>query len=137
MELVSLGEEEKLRLSAFCRRSSQTVITSDDLEKLLSTVPSYTPLEKLDNLLLVLAERTDRLGQGADFDVSVDYPLVVSSPDEVVFLMDALRNLGFIKTVSMDSGDHVTMQGWERIKEIQKSGRDSKRAFVAMWLTGR
>lgn len=133
MELLSLGDEEKLRLSAFCRRSSRTVITSDNVDALLSTVPSYTPLEKLDNLLLVLAERTERLGQDADFDVSSDYPLLISTPEEVAFLMNALKVRGFVKAVSMDSGDHITMEGWERVREIQKSGRDSKRAFVAMW----
>jgi hypothetical protein len=134
---IELTTDQKNRLSAFCRRTGTSdppaLIKSGNIETLISTLPTFGPIEKLDNLLLLLAERTKQVGQDADFDVSCDYPLLISTPDELAFLMDALKNSGFVQARSMDSGDHVTMRGWERVQQIQKSGRDSKRTFVAMW----
>src|SRR5205823_8660080 len=74
-EPLPLAEEDKLRLSAVCRRtgtpSSPIIITSDNIDALLNSLPVHTPLEKLDNLLVLLAERTQQLGQGFDFNVAI------------------------------------------------------------------
>jgi len=45
-----------------------------------------------------------------------------------------VRRAPFIQ--NKNAGTQVTMKGWERIQYIQKSGRDSKRVFVAMWFDG-
>jgi len=85
---------------------------------------------------LLLAERTSQLGQSASFQSSLDYPLLISSPDEIDFLLSALGREEFISSSGRDAGVYVTMRGWERVQQVQKSGRDSKRAFVAMWFDG-
>src|SRR5258708_21239622 len=131
--------EQKLRLSAFCRRAGRATppptIQSDNIEQLLSTLPVFGPLEKLDNLLLLLGERTSKLGENAPLDEQLDYPLLISYPEEITFLRENLWTEGFIQA-GTNAGIRVTMKGWERIQHIQKSGRDSKRAFVAMWFDG-
>jgi len=64
----------------------------------------------------------------------VDAPLLVCHEDEIAFLKETLWTDGFIQ--NKNAGTQVTMKGWERIQHIQKSGRESKRVFVAMWFDG-
>ena len=133
--LTVLPPEMKFRLSAFCRRAGTTTepptILSNNIGELVGTLPTFAPLEKLDNVLLFIAERTAELGQTARFNPLEDYPLLICSPDELLFLAAALKSAGFI--ADQDEGFVITMPGWHRVQQIQKSGRESKRAFVAMW----
>src|SRR5258708_22009342 len=127
--------EQKFRLSAFCRRAGKSIpppmIRSDNIEKLLESIPVFGPLEKLDNLLLLFGERTSKLGGNALLNEELDAALLICHEDEIAFLKETLWTDGFIQ--NKNAGTQVTMKGWERIQQIQKSGRDSKRAFVAMW----
>lgn len=127
--------EHKFRLSAFCRRAGKPIsppmIRSDNIDKLLETVPVFGPLEKLDNLLLLLGDRTSKLGGNALLNEELDAALLICHEDEIAFLKETLWTDGFIQ--NKNASTQVTMKGWERIQQIQKSGKDSKRAFVAMW----
>src|SRR5438128_8368566 len=90
--ISGLKPEQKSLLSAFCRRASSgnnvVKILSTNIEELISSLPKFTPAEKLDNLLELLGERTAGLGAYANFQGQTDYPLLVlQDSDEVDYLL--------------------------------------------------
>ncbi len=133
---MALRPEQKLGLSSVCRRASSAnsviEILSTNVDQLLKSLPQYSPPEKLDNLLQLMAEKTPTLGEYTEFDKDVDYPLlVISAPSEVDYLMRELLARHYVDG-TLD-GLALTMQGWERLEEIKEEGRASTRCFVAMW----
>jgi hypothetical protein len=134
--LENLDVARNMKLSAYCRRTSRGAflpeITHENIEQLISLVPRYTPLEQMDNLLRVLGEMSAGLGQYSAFSAYRDYPLVTTTGvEEIQFLSSALRERGYLDKTT----NHIrlTLAGWERLEEIQKAGKQSNRAFVAMW----
>jgi hypothetical protein len=127
-------------LSAYCRRRPQgaetPTIKTDTIEQFIQTLPHYTPPEKLDNLLELMARMTPRLGEPTGFNADTDYPLLIAQgPNEVRFLALDLDVRGYLygPRVGPNSPPTVLLRGWERLEEIKRSGRLSNRAFVAMW----
>jgi hypothetical protein len=121
-------------LSAFFRRIPDTatvpVVTSLNLDQHLAGVPSYTPIEKADRLLVELARATRQLSDSPEFDPARDYPLVVAADSgEVETLTSWLVRAGYVEKHHLS----LTLEGWQRVDEMRKSGRESGRAFVAMW----
>jgi hypothetical protein len=134
--LIALRPEQKAALSAFCRRAkngnSFVTIQSNNIEFLLASLPKYTPPEKLDNLLQLMADLTPRIGENSHFDLDRDYPLLVAEGrDEINFFTDVLLSRGLLDGDL--GGLHVTMPSWERLEQIRQSGHSSTRCFVAMW----
>jgi hypothetical protein len=134
--VTGLEAAQKPLLSAYCRRlpegSDPPRITTTTADEFMRTLPSYTPPEKMDNLLELLGRRSAAPGEFAPFTPGVDYPLLIArDPKEVQFLLSELTNRGFIGT--SNAGIWLKLAGWERLEEIRKKGRLSNRAFVAMW----
>lgn len=134
--LCILEPKQKPLLSAYCRRvptgPEAPTILSTNIEELIRTLPEYTPPEKLDNLLVLIAQMTAGLGDYTTFSAKRDYPLLIArDADEVTFLRSGLTELGYI--TGTNDGFLVTLDGWKRLEEIRKAGRASNRAFVAMW----
>jgi hypothetical protein len=134
--LTVLRPAQKPLLSAFCRRASRgnnfVTIASNNIEQLIASLPTFSPPERLDNLLELMAEMTTRVGQQTQFDVDRDYPLLImDGRDDVNFFVDVLLNRGLLDGDL--GGLHLTMAGWERLEQIRHSGRVSTRCFVAMW----
>jgi hypothetical protein len=124
-------------LSAFCRRARRgndfVTISSDNVEQFIASLPNYSPPEKLDNLLQLVAEKTPGPGEYTQFDAARDYPLLIARDrNEVEYLMDELLNRGYVKG-NLDNAFALTMPGWERLEEVRKRGPASARCFVAMW----
>ncbi|MBZ5706901.1 MAG: hypothetical protein LAN63_16240 [Acidobacteriia bacterium] len=136
LALEALRPEQKPLLSAFCRRARQgnnfVTILSDNIEQLIASLPKYSPPEKLDNLLELMAEMTPRVGEYTQFDSDRDYPLLIAqNRDEVEYFTQELIRRGYLDG-TMD-GLALTMPAWERLEQIRKSGHASTRCFVAMW----
>lgn len=134
--LIALRAEQKFLLSAFCRRtrrgSDSVTIRSSNIEQLVASLPKYSPPEKLDNLLQLMAEKTQELGQYTQFDSARDYPLLIArDSDEVEYFIQELLKRGYLDG-SMD-GRALTIPGWERLEQVKKAGYVSARCFVAMW----
>ncbi len=63
-----------------------------------------------------------------------DWPGLFAEGDMCVYLLHRLRDLEFITlTESAPIRFSMLPKGWERIKSLQRPGRDSRQAFVAMW----
>lgn len=123
-------------LSAWCRgiRSQYDVslIKQADVATIIADTPTYSVLEKLDLTLNAIAEKTSEPGQRSQFAAQNDYPVVYAASDhEVGYYIHELANLGYIR---QDSGvATILTKGFQRLMEMQKSGRTSAFAFVAMW----
>jgi hypothetical protein len=133
--LTGLEPAQKPLLAAYCRRLPQEAepprITSATIQQFIYAVPKYTPLEKLDNLLAIMGRMSAGLGKYTTFDSKKDYPLLVAeNSDEAEFLLRELHKREYTDG-NMD-GTFLTLRGWERLPEVQRGGRLSNRAFVAM-----
>lgn len=132
----ALTSENKWQLSAYCRRlpkgSEPPMIARGTIHQFISALPRYTPPEKLDNFLDLMAQMTPALGEYTTFNPDRDYPLLIArNSGEVGFLMNHLSKRGFTEGTHHDIS--LTMDGWQRLEEIQHAGRLSNRVFVAMW----
>jgi len=107
-------------------------ILSSNIEQLVTSLPKYSPPEKLDNLLQLMAERTQELGEYTRFDSARDYPLLIArGRDEVEYFTQELLKRGYLDG-TLD-GLALTIPGWERLEQVKKAGYVSTRCFVAMW----
>jgi hypothetical protein len=134
--LVGLRAEHKPLLSAFCRRAVRgnnfVTILSSNIEQLVASLPEYSPPEKLDNLLQLMAEMTLGPGEFTRFDSARDHPLLIAQGQNEVeyFTQELLKR----ELLNGDLGGlGLTMSGWERLEQIKKTGHASTRGFVAMW----
>ena len=98
----------------------------------LDHVTVRSAIEQTDLLLQELAKRTSRLGAPGKFNSSTDYPLLTAKgAQEVDTLRAWLVHAGYVDQTSHPPAV-LTLAGWRRVEELQRSGRDSLRAFVAM-----
>ncbi len=134
--MLGWSAEQRQKLTAAVRRGSAggnlVVILSTSVEGLLRSVPSYSVPEKLDNLLRAVARLTPRVDQKSTFLPAFDFPLVPAEDEhEVHYLILALQARGLVDTSSRSP--KLTVSGWERLEEMTQAGKNSDRAFVAMW----
>jgi hypothetical protein len=121
--------------AAFRRIQSEhdvELVKRQDVAAIIANTPEYSVLEKLDLTLNEIAQKTHEPGQRSGFSAQNDYPLVyAASPNEAGYYIVQLANLGYVQ---QDSGiAMISARGFQRLMEIQKSGRTSAFAFVAMW----
>ena len=123
-------------LSAALKRrpagQAYATIKREDVEQILKDSPSFTVLEHIDLVLNTVANLTQRPGDISQFQYTRDYPLVyASSPDEALFYLRSLHQLGYVE---MDGPNaRLVLRGYERLEQIEKTGKQSNVAFVAMW----
>jgi len=123
-------------VSAWCRRIQSefdvSLLKQVDVATIIADTPDYSVLEKLDHTLDAIAAKTPQPGQKSQFIAQNDYPLVyAASPDEAAFYIRQLADLGY---VHQEAGiATILARGFQRLTEMQKSGRVSGFVFVAMW----
>ena len=98
-------------------------------------------LDQLDATLEYTHEHQGHSGAFVEYSqlTATDYPLVFARDEEELrhFLRN-LREQGFLdEPPGIDEQRRtrfrITTQGWQRLRELAKTGRDPDRAFVAMW----
>ena len=120
--LIALQPEQKYLLSAFCRRArhgnSFVTILSNNISQLVDSLPKYSPPEKMDNLLDLIAEMTVGPGEVSQFHNERDYPLLIARDrGEVDYFARELVHRNYLDGAR---GYALTMRGWERLEEIKK-----------------
>jgi len=107
------------------------ILVDDDIDAILKDTPTLSVLDKLDRTLSIISSMTTFPGTISGFRGSHDYPLVYAqAPEEAYFYVRELSNLGFV--------DHdppsvkMLANGYKRLFDIQRAGRESTFAFVAM-----
>ena len=80
-------------------------------------------------------ERPDR---GVDVELAKDFPLVMArDAEEFGSYLRLLSDRDLVNGIESINGrfsnTHLTPDGWERVRTIESSLKDSNQAFVAMW----
>jgi len=115
------------------------------LEKIINEAEfPRTPKNKLDSLLLFIYENQSHEGAKVDFKKYGDwnyflYRMYFKNNEEYWFYLKTLKELNlisFIDTTSKDGNSAIdirlTYQGLDYIINIQESGENSKKCFIAM-----
>lgn len=142
LQILRAGSYAKAsyKLSGMTRRASELggplTLTTDTIQDILKSAPQFqTPFDVLDRLLLVLHEHLTRLTGGVHL-TDVDYPLVFAHDvQEFREFVGLLESMGWITAKRQEAGwdCFITLSGWSRVAELRQVGRQSDRAFVAMW----
>lgn len=132
-EAIRLGKTHII--SAWFRRINlrdALLVKRLDIGTIIADTPEYSALEKLDRTLVAIAHKTPEPGQFSQFTPYNDYPLVYArSFDEADFYIRQLADLGYVR---QDGGIPLLVaRGFQRLIEMQRSGRTSGFVFVAMW----
>lgn len=134
---------ERYLLSALTRRATiegnRLEILAGNLGDLVANAPRpNTPHDVLEPLLLAIHASTPSDLTGYARIPYSDYPLyIVPSADTLGEYLKLLEKLGLIEFEPyQDDGDvfwvRLTLSGWDRVEELRRGGKASKRAFVAM-----
>jgi hypothetical protein len=103
-------------------------ITSDRLDELRS-LPVLPFIERAKRLLILMADRTYRLGQSIDLsDVKIETRLQAIDPGETAFLADFLRGEGWVQGKLV-----LTAKGAIQADQWKRAASSSMQGFVAMW----
>lgn len=123
------------------RVETRLMLTSDSVPTLLSDsgLPR-DPLDKLDVMLEYAKDHQQKIEEFIEYgpQVATDYPLVFArSPEEFLYLFRMLSEQGLLdeplgRDPARRTSFRITPEGWKRLRELAKTGRDTNRAFVAM-----
>lgn len=136
-EGLRLKPDLKFRLSSVTRKSTgagqaeAVEITSENIGRLVNSLPRYGPVEKLDVALRTVAEMTDYLGGTSRFSLMHDYPLLAfASYKETQFVLETLVGRHYLEMRGVALS--LSMTGWERFEQMRRIGPTSSTCFVAM-----
>lgn len=105
-----------------------------DLQEIAASVnPPRDPLEAIDKLVMFVFRRTTAAGDGVVIRSSTDRSAAYASTDEeFAFLLGQAESLGLLDATS-DRTWRLTLDGWQRVRQLKDSTRMPDQAFVAMW----
>ena len=133
--LAGIKLELRYLLSAAIRnRTGAEVVTISqaNVETLMQQAPKLGVSETLNQILELAAQRTEGIGSFSTLDLMTDYPLVAAhNSAEMYNLVGALKARGLL--IQQGNLVSLTVQGWERLEDIRRSGRSSSLVFVAMY----
>jgi len=130
-------------LSAAVRCLSETiwqdgyVITVSELDSYTSSVLELSVLDQFDAALKLICEMCPMVGLPSAFNYLEDWPLLTTEgPDTALYILWQLAEMGYLKNASVSNAPPIppkpTWKGYERLQQIQTSGRNSQNGFVAM-----
>lgn len=109
-------------------------LTSTNLDSIVSNAPEAVTA-KADRFLLNLANRSEYYGDELYYDYATQYPLAYArNYEELQELVRALHNRGLVRKPSTGDQIALTLDGWNRVENLETSSFQSDQAFVAMWL---
>lgn len=141
-DLVRLKPYEKAMLSAYTRNLTEDMfpipnlaaMNDEEKEEIIALLERKTPLEKLDNFILYLGNKSEYFGFPQKLLKENDYPLTYSkSEKEFEYIKNHAEQAGLTVNPHV-SGANValTWKGWERYEELKSSKALSNVCFVAM-----
>jgi hypothetical protein len=136
-------------------------IFSSGIKQLLADLPRYSVEQKIQLLLTRLGDVSKYAGQLLQFDPVLDYPIAYGvNESEAAFFISALIQGGHLVQGSIPSLEEhgirasvddviashtpdpdeeepeflaITVEGWREIQRLKSVGKNSSRAFIAMW----
>ena len=134
-------DSERYLLSAFCRRAKSPLrLDEERVQELVTSGQAFRhPAVKADELLLYLEGKSEeRFAAEVETYHDSEYPnWFARDAEESTRLLIHLQSKNLIEYNSAPLANPtrvvLTMPGWERARELQEAGPQSKRAFIAMW----
>lgn len=134
-------DSRRHRLSGVTRnatlRGTELEIAAADVYRLADSAPiTRTPLTALDDLLLLVADRTQSFSEKVPVEWTDYSILYLQGSRELTFL---LKQLVAMERIAPLEGDEpiwlvrLTLEGWKRVEELAERRINSHQAFVAMW----
>lgn len=115
------------------RGESVYLHTGNYLEYIENTRFPGNPLELVDELLKELNRRNPDIGGVVPISAIRDYPSIpVKSADQFHKISQYARDLGYIVSPANQQME-ITLEGWQRLDNLTRTGIDSNKVFVAMW----
>jgi len=142
--LKAMSPEDRAMLSAYTREfyehgADETELHNLDeqqTERILENYRIKSLDDKLNNFIQYIAKKTTYFGEEIEIDSRKDYPITYSKNiDEFENVFFLTKKLGFIECNSDKSDEQdikLSALGWAKSKEINKSGIQSKKCFIAM-----
>lgn len=111
--------------------------TLDDLHQLVDQYREKDPLEKLDNALLTINNKSVFVGDSVQVSIPRDYPYYhCFHKEELLSVLQFLAEQGYLtleKTIRTYRDVTITPKGYFRLQELIRFQTDSRKCFVAMW----
>ena len=111
--------------------------TLDDLHQLVDQYREKDPLEKLDNALLTINNKSVFVGDSVRVSIPHDYPYYhCFHKEELLSVLQFLAEQGYLtceKTIKTTRDVTITPKGYFRLQELIRFQTDSRKCFVAIW----
>ena len=140
--LSQLGATEKAKLTTWLidqrDQGDEYPLVTSDIVVLTAARPNLPVYERAHRLLRFIADQVSKVGENTPVGTETHAAYAWSEStqwQEVVYCLDYLKEQGWIRGVSTQSGmfqGTVTVAGYGRIQEL-RTNVDSSQAFVAMW----
>jgi hypothetical protein len=133
---------ERARISHGLFGRARAPVTSRTLEELCSTVRLPGAGDLLDNLLMYVAEETGGPGGTVDIDaISWRARIGAQNVEGVIWAITQCGELHYLHgtlSKTLDANEfrllnaQLLLAGWQRVDELNRQAKDSKKAFMAM-----
>lgn len=136
-----IPKEDKILFSAHLRNNYTEhrplpEILSKTIMQIPDTVAPYkrmSPMDKINKLILYIADSSKHLGDVVLLDLNKDYVLFYcKNTKELSEIREYLREAGVIKMQSQNNGPVLTVDGWKKYEALKEINKNSKAVFVAM-----
>ncbi len=107
-----------------------------DIESLLASVKiPKDPLDSIDKILLYIFRHATSAAEYVRVEFKRDYAIAyASTPEEFRYFLEKAADLNLLERNEYDEDEiRLTLDGWQRIRELRKTRSDIRQAFVAMW----
>jgi nucleoside 2-deoxyribosyltransferase len=133
----ALNNRQGHLVSAYFRRLPESDANTplEDVGKAIGSITELGILDQFDLALKTICDMCSIIGQTSHFDYEVDWPLLtVQSAETALFIIRELANAGFLDRDFQGSMFPLrpTWNAYQRLQEIQASGKNSHTGFVAM-----
>lgn len=141
--------QNRAKVSYWIRNAKDPLISSDDLQRLVSSLPVITVQEQADNFIRLLGDRFDSARSPVLIDSYQHLSLIgAPTPQDLSFLVNGIYKIEQITTFGSyvnPSGESIekifaryevqpslTLAGWARYEELVRTKSDSDIGFMAM-----
>jgi hypothetical protein len=144
LKVLELGYApiERARISHGLFGRSRSPVTSHTLDDLSSTVQLPGAGDLVDNLLLCVADETGGPGGSVDIGaISWRARIGAQEVDGVIWAIEQCSALQYLQGTparTLDAKEfqllnaQIQLAGWQRVDELKRRAKDSKKAFIAM-----
>jgi len=90
--------------------------------------------QKLNLILKYISNISNYAGEVIEFNVILDYPIAFSkNVKEFSFFLAQLENNRYLEKVDIGHKYRLSIEGWNKIEELNTQVIEKKQGFIAMW----